>query len=459
MEWYHIRGGIPLRGEYSVKGAKNAALPVLAASVCRSGVHEICGCPRIGDVRWMTEILEALGARCRWEEDRLMVDSRRLDSAQVPRELMAKMRSSVFLMGSLLMRTGEAEIWRPGGCRIGKRPVDIHIDGLRCLGFEVREEEEKIVCRGTCRGGRYVLPYPSVGATENLMMAALSGDSLTVLENCAMEAEIADLQGFLRTLGYSVAGAGGRTILVEGAGRSDCSTGRDTMYFIMEDRIEAATYLMALAGTGGKGVLSGIRSIYLTSVLEVLEQMGCRIRSFEDRIALEAPRRLQSPGCVVTAPYPGFPTDCQPQLLTLAACAEGRTRIREEIFESRFSHKKELAKMGANIETSGKNAIIKGITSLLGAEVCAQDLRGGAALVLAGLMAEGTTAVTGIENIERGYETLEQGLRELGGNIEKHDERKTKETEKPAAEAGGSSSDRRGVSGVSVFPDVSDHEL
>ena len=247
LESYHIRGGTPLHGEYPVKGAKNAALPILAAALCKGGIHEIYGCPDIGDASVMMDILKGLGADCRRDGNCLVVDSRQLTSAAVPRQLMSMLRSSVFLMGSLLMRTGEAVVYRPGGCNIGSRPIDIHTDGLRHLGYTVTEDEEKIVCSGRCRGGRYVLPYPSVGATENLMMAALSGDRLTVLENCAIEPEILDLQGFLRTCGFQVYGAGTGTIAVLGGkGISDA------MYFIMEDRIEAATYLMALAGTGGR---------------------------------------------------------------------------------------------------------------------------------------------------------------------------------------------------------------
>jgi len=414
LEYYEIEGGIPLRGEYRVKGSKNGALPVLAAALCRGGVHEIYGCPEIGDAAAMVEILRSLGAKVRWEDSCLTVDSRNLTSVTVPRELMVQLRSSVFLLGSLLARAGEAVIYRPGGCRIGARPIDIHIAGLQQLGFQVKEEGEKITCRGHCRGGRVRLAYPSVGATENLMMAALSGDCQTVLENCAAEPEIQELQGFLRCCGCRVYGAGTSKIIVEG-GRGH----HDTMYFIGGDRIEAATYMMALAGTGGEGILTGVPDPGLEAVTEVLTRMGAEIRKWEDCMEVRGPHRLKSPGLVATGPYPGFPTDCQPQLLTLAACAEGMTVIREEVFERRFTHKKDLLKMGAHIETCGKNAIIKGVGSLQGSRVEAQDLRGGAALVLAGLMAEGTTCVSGVKHIERGYEDFCGGIRSLGGTIEK----------------------------------------
>lgn len=435
MEYYQIEGSVPLRGEYEIRGAKNAALPILAATLCKGGIHEIYGCPAIGDVRVMLEILESLGARTSWVDDCITVDSRFLKETAVPRDLMERLRSSVFLLGSLLARAEEAVIYRPGGCRIGSRPIDIHIAGLQQLGFSVREEGEKITCCGRCRGGRIRLPYPSVGATENLMVAALSGSGHTVLENCAIEPEIEDLQGFLRSCGYRVYGAGTSKIFIEG-GRGL----HNTMYFIMGDRIEAATYMMALAGTGGEGTLTGMQSLCVASVAEVLEQMNVRVRSWEDRIHIEGPKRLKSPGLVITQPYPGFPTDCQPQLMSLAARAEGLTTIREEIFESRFTHKKDLEKMGANIETCGKNAIIKGVSSLRGCHVEALDLRGGAALVLAGLMAEGETRVTGIEHIERGYQDFCEGIRKLGGTIEKKISETEETTDESADEAADSGS-------------------
>jgi len=423
LDYYEIEGGIPLRGEYRVKGAKNSALPIMAAAVCRAGVHELYDCPRIEDVFTMEKILQALGAKTRWENCCLVVDSRGIDCSTVPAELMTEMRSSVFLLGSLLARCGEATIYRPGGCNIGKRPIDIHISGLQQLGIEVEvsgENGEKVSCRGVCKGGTVTLPYPSVGATENLIMAALSGDGDTIIENCASEPEIADLQGFLRVCGFQVHGGGTDTVFVKGGGSLMKQMPQaDTMYFIMEDRIEAATYIMAAAGTGGRLVLRNIRPELLKEVLRALERMGAAVHAFDDIIEVISPRRLRSPGIVVTEPFPGFPTDCQPQLLTLSTTARGLTTIREEIFESRFTHKKELIKMGANIETCGKNAIIKGVPFLHGEKTEALDLRGGAALVLAGLMAEGTTTVTGIRHIDRGYEDFDKGIRTLGGLIER----------------------------------------
>ena len=420
LESYEIEGGIPLRGEYRVRGAKNSALPILAATVCRGAVYEIYDCPRIGDVFAMEEILRSMGAVISWEKDCIVVDSRGITKTSVPKELMAEMRSSVFLMGSLLARSDEAVIYRPGGCNIGKRPIDIHISGLEQLGFEVTVEGEEVSCRGQCRGGKITLPYPSVGATENLMMAALAGKGDTIIENCAIEPEIEDLQGFLRTCGFQVYGAGTDTIFIKGArGVSLCARPQEVMYFILEDRIEAATYMAAVLGSGGRAVFRNIREKYISEILKCFERMGAAVRTYENTIEVWSCGRLKSPGMIITQPYPGFPTDCQPQLLTLSTMAKGLTTIREEVFESRFTHKNDLVKMGADIEICGKNAIIKGVKTLQGKEVEAKDLRGGAALVIAGLMAEGKTVVNNAFHIQRGYEDFEKGIKDLGGLIEK----------------------------------------
>ena len=416
MEFFRITGGKALSGEYRVNGAKNSALPILAAAVAVPGVHRIMDCPHIEDVRIMMDILKTLGGTVKYEQDCVVVDTTCADGCVVSQSMMSKMRSSVFLLGSMLARTGEAIIYRPGGCRIGKRPIDIHIDGLRAMGFAVDILGEKICCKGKSRGGVITLPYPSVGATENLIMAALSSPEETVIRNCAAEPEIVDLQGFLRCCGCDVSGAGTYEICVRGC---DKKFYNDAEYIIVEDRIEAATYMAAVLGTGGNCVFKNIRPELISSVLSVFERMGAVITSYGDMIEIKSPPKLKSPGIVITEVYPGFPTDCQPQILSLCTVASGITTIREEIFENRFTHKKELLKMGANIEICGKNAIIKGIDSLKGTSVLAQDLRGGAALVLAGLFAEGETTVAGIEHIDRGYREFEKGLSKLGGSIER----------------------------------------
>ncbi len=422
MDKYIIDGGVPLRGEYRIKGAKNSALPIMASTVCRAGIYALYDCPKIGDVFTMEKILRSLGAGTRWEDSCIIIDSRNISENKISKEMMQEMRSSVFLLGSLLTRCGEARIFKPGGCKIGERPIDIHIKGLRELGFEIETSGEEVSCKGTSTGGNFTLPYPSVGATENLIMAALAGKDDTVIKNCATEPEIVDFAAFLNTCGFQVQGAGTDRISVK-AGSPLCRAER--MYFIMEDRIEAATYMMGVAGTGGSATFRNIRPEFLKPVIGVLKGMGAEIKSYDNIIRVDGPERLKSPGFVITEPYPGFPTDCQPQLLTLVTCAAGLTTIREEIFESRFTHKKELVKMGANIEICGKNAIIKGVPFLSGTEVGALDLRGGAALVLAGLMARGQTEVKNIEHISRGYEDFDKGIRSLGGFIERKTERTT----------------------------------
>lgn len=418
MESYRIDGGVSLCGEYRVKGAKNAALPIMAATLCRGGIYALHDCPAISDVVAMEKILNFLGAKTKREASCLVIDSRNLSYNAVSEKLMSEMRSSVFLLGSLLTRFGEASISRPGGCRIGKRPVDIHINGLKSLGFEVQNEGERYSCRGKAAGGELTLPYPSVGATENLIMAALGGRDDTILHNCACEPEIVDFAEFLNVCGFEVCGAGTDTVTIKGG---KCSHRADVEYFITEDRIEAATYMMAVLGTGGRAVFRNIRAELIQSVLNVFLRMGAEVKPFDDVIEICSPPVLKSAGMTVTQPYPGFPTDCQPQLVTLATAASGLTTVREEIFESRFTHKKELLKMGANIEICGKNAIIKGITPLRGSEVTALDLRGGAALVNAALMAEGETTVKDIYHISRGYEDFDKGIRSLGGRIEKRE--------------------------------------
>lgn len=428
MESYRIDGGIPLRGEYRVRGAKNAALPIMAATVCRAGTYELHDCPKISDVYAMEKILKSLGAHTAWKSNCLVIDSSGISGCEISEEMMQGMRSSMFLLGSLMTRCGEAIIHRPGGCRIGKRPIDIHINGLESLGFRIEEKDGRYHSTGTGYGGRVSLAYPSVGATENIIMAALGSKGDTLIENCAKEPEIVDFAQFLTTCGFSVRGAGTDRIFIKG--KDTKLSSRDVMYFIMEDRIEAATYMTAVLGTGGSAVFHNVTDKIMQSVLIVLERMGAHITSYDNAIEVSAPLKLTAAGRVATAPYPGFPTDCQPQLLTLATQAEGQTTICEEIFESRFTHKKELIKMGANIEICGKNAIINGRTTLNGSETEALDLRGGAALVTAALMAEGTSTVNGIEHIARGYESFEKGIQSLGGHIERQGYEKTQKAGK-----------------------------
>lgn len=379
MEKYHIYGGVPIRGTYVARGAKNGALPILAATVAVPGIHRIKNCPDISDLKSMYKILKSLGCHVEVHDEAVVVDTRQLMEYKVPEDLMKEMRSSVFLMGGLLSRCGRASISKPGGCKIGKRPIDIHIYALREMGYKVDGNEETIT-----------------------------------VKNCAKEPEIIDLQNFLNNCGAKISGAGTGIIRIE---KSQNLQG--TEYEVLGDRIEAATYLMAAAATAGHLIAEKINPVHIDSVLHVLTKMGCNIRCSHMRIELSAPKVLLGGINVKTGPYPDFPTDCQPQLMTLLSIAKGESSIEETIFENRFTHSKELNKMGANIEILEKTAIIKGVPFLNGGGVSAQDLRGGAALIIAGLAADSETEISGINHILRGYENIDKNLRKLGGRIER----------------------------------------
>ena len=413
MDCYHIQGGVPLGGEYRIKGAKNSALPVLAAAVARPGIHEIHDCPRIDDVFVMEEILQSLGASTRFEGNCLMADTRNIDNTQVPREVMSRMRSSVFLMGSLLARCGEATITRPGGCRIGRRPIDIHIEGLKQMGFEVEISDEEIKARGRCRGGRVRLPYPSVGATENVLMAASLAEGITIVENAAEEPEIVDLANYLNKMGAKIRGAGTDTIRIEGVKEL-----HGAEYTIIPDRIEAGTYMIAAAMTGGDIIVENVLPEHQKPLIAKLREAGALVEEDIDKVRVVGKLPLK-PVAIKTLPYPGFPTDMQAQMMAMMVIAEGRSKVTETVFENRFMHVVELNRMGANITTEGRSAVVEGPSQLTGCDVRATDLRAGAAMILAGLVAEGVTRIGDIYHIDRGYENIVDKLRNLGAEIER----------------------------------------
>ena len=415
MAEYVIRGGNPLTGEFVPHGAKNAALPILAASILTGDENVFFRCPDISDVVTMKRILNCLGCRIYEEREVLIVDSRSIKCCEVPGELMKKMRSSIFLAGPLLVRCGKAVISQPGGCSIGRRPIDLHIRAMKMLGAAVRETEDGIVLTaGKLRGTDINLDFPSVGATENLMMAALGAEGVTVIHNAAREPEIVDLQNYLVKCGAVISGAGSSRIVIEGRRPL-----RGAGYEIMADRIEAGTFLMAAACTGGSLAVKKIDPEWLKTCCRLLRFSGCSIRKFSDAIELKAPERLYAAGKVKTGPYPGFATDLQPQFAVLMASALGESRIEETVFENRFGFVKELLKMGADIEIFRRIAIIKGKEFLCGARISAGDLRGGAALVLAGLAARGETQIENTEFIERGYCGFHRELRKLGADIDR----------------------------------------
>lgn len=415
MDILSIQGGVPIRGETHVYGAKNAALPILASTVMVSGTSVIEDVPDLEDVHVMLQILEQLGARARFcKEGAVEVDASSIHSTNVPADLMQRMRSSIFLMGPLLARFGEVTISKPGGCVIGQRPIDYHLHGMRQLGAHIDERHGYIRCTANRLLGTFTtLDFPSVGATENLMMAAALADGITVIENAAREPEVEDLARFLIACGASIEGAGDDTVVIRG-----CSTLHGSVYRIIPDRIVTGTLMMAAAATRGEVTILGTNPGHLGAIVQKLRDTGVRVNVDHDIITVKCE---QIPHAVDfrTAPFPGFPTDLQAPFMALLATASGTSVIQESVFEARFKHVDELKRMGADIAVDLRTAVVRGAPSLSGARVTASDLRGGAALLVAALMAEGRTEVDGVSHIDRGYQSIEQHLQALGARIER----------------------------------------
>lgn len=414
MSCYQIEGGRPLNGCLRVQGAKNSVLPILAATLLAPGQSVIENCPQLTDVDTTLDILALLGCRVDREGDTVTVDTSVLSRADIPRRLTGEMRSSVIFLGALLARLGTAELSYPGGCQLGPRPIDLHLAALRTLGAEIWEEGEGLRCRsqGRMEGRTLCLPMPSVGATENAMLAACGCPGLTTIRGAAREPEIVDLQNFLRALGAEITGAGEENIYVRG-GR----VLHPARYRVVGDRIAAATYLCGVGAAGGSVELTGVEPGHLEAVLSCLERAGCTLRTGPGTIALTASAPLRGIEPVHTAPYPGFPTDAQAILMAALAGGRGTTLFVEHIFDSRYGHVPELRRMGADIQVQGRVAQVTATGPLHAASVRGRDLRGCAALVVAGLGAEGTTTVSGLEHIRRGYEGLDRSLRALGAEI------------------------------------------
>ena len=408
-----VRGGRPLQGELTIQGAKNSVLPILAATLLTAGQVEVRNCPRLRDVDASVRILRALGCEARWEGASLLVDTAGLNGCAISDILMREMRSSAIFLGAILARCGQAEMSYPGGCELGPRPIDLHLTGLRELGAEIDDSGGLLHCRAArLRGRELVLSLPSVGATENLMLAACGAEGVTTICNAAREPEIEDLQNFLNACGGKVSGGGSSTVTVEG-GRQfhGCS------YTVMPDRIAAATYLCAVASAGGEGFLRGAREQHLSTVTAVLREAGCDIRGVETGIACACRGRPRAVRPVRTAPYPGFPTDAQAVLMAALLRSRGTTVFEENIFENRYRHVDELTRMGADIRVAGRVAVVTGAETLHGAAVRCTDLRGGAALCVAALAAEGKTHISGTDHIDRGYQDIVGDLRALGADI------------------------------------------
>lgn len=413
MEHFRISGGKKLSGEYALTGAKNAVLPILAATIVTGNKSRIKSCPDLSDVRNMIEILREIGCKVTYDRDEVIVDSTSIDSYTIPEHLMREMRSSVFLMGPMIARCGKVTLSYPGGCEIGSRPIDIHLLALKKLGVNIKESHGFLECTADkLIGNRILLDFPSVGATENAMLAATAAEGETVIINPAKEPEIVDLQLFLNNCGAEITGAGTSEIVIHGR-----KPLHEVEHTVIPDRIEGGTILAAVAMTGGNILLKNSVPEHMSIALSKLRDAGCRIKEGRDYIYLTAPNKLKCIETIKTQPYPGFPTDMQSQFLTIMTIAQGTSIITETIFESRFKHVDELRKMGARIKLDGRTAIITGVKNLTGARVVAKDLRGGASLVLAGLGAEGETIVENICHIDRGYDKFELTLKSIGAEI------------------------------------------
>ncbi len=408
-----VCGGAALSGAVAAQGSKNAALPILAATLLVKEPVRLRNCPRLRDVGNMLHILESLGCTVFREGNDLIVDSGTAANCVLPTALSRELRSSIFLLGSVLSRFSEADAPYPGGCEIGNRPIDLHLAGLRKLNAEIVERGGRIRCQGANLSGAVVdFEYPSVGATENIMMAAVRAKGTTVIRNAACEPEIVDLEGFLNACGFRVSGAGTPTVTVEGV-----EEGHGTTYCIMPDRIVTGTYLIGAAITRGDVTVTGTRPDTVDALLSKLSACGCDVTAAKDAVRVRAKRRPRCVEFTETRPYPGFPTDLQPQLFSLLSVAEGTSVLVENVFENRFKHAQELKKMGAENRILDRTAVITGVARLHGATVTAHDLRGGAALVLAGLCAEGDTVIEHAERIERGYEQIDLAIGALGGAV------------------------------------------
>ena len=413
MDKFIIEGGGKLYGKADIQSAKNSVLPLLAASVLTDEQVTIRDVPAISDVENMLHILTELGCKISRTADSVIIDSVNAVSHEIPARLTKELRSSVFMLGSVLTRFHRAKISYPGGCDIGLRPIDLHLSGLKRLGVRIVEESGYISCSAEkLSGADILLDFPSVGATENIILAAVRAEGLTVIRNAAKEPEIVDLQNFLNAMGGKVRGAGGGTVFVEGVEKL-----RGVEYTPIKDRIEAGTFLIAAASCGGEIEMDGVPEENIAALLHKLRENGCKIHIKNDRIILRSDGRLFAADLIETTPFPGFPTDLQAQFSALACTAKGTTLVVENLFETRYKYAAELKRMGADITVRGRNAVIRGVEKLHGASMTAGDLRGGAALVIAALKAEGVSSVADLSHIDRGYADFEYKLKKLGARI------------------------------------------
>ena len=414
MGKYTIIGGNRLEGEVNIQGSKNSVLPILAATILNCNKSIISNCPNIMDVTAMINILEKLGCKIDFENNVASIDSENMNIGIIPEELVKVMRSSITLLGPILSRFKKVRIAFPGGCTIGNRPIDIHIKALKLLGAKIIEKQGYLYCEANkLKGNKIFLDFPSVGATENIMLAATMAEGETIISNCAKEPEIVDLARFLKAMGAQIRGEGTDTIRILGV-----RDFKEVVYKPIYDRIEAGTFMITAAITKSLFKINGIDGVHLKPIIAKLTEMGIAIEINKNSMIVDGRKKL-NPVDIKTMPYPGFPTDMQAQMMSLLCTVKGTSIITETIFENRFMQAVELKRMGANIKIDGRSAVIEGIDRFTGSEVTATDLRAGAALILAGLTAEGSTTINDIYHIDRGYVSIEQKLKGLGADIER----------------------------------------
>ncbi|MBC5997756.1 UDP-N-acetylglucosamine 1-carboxyvinyltransferase [Romboutsia ilealis] len=408
-----VKKSNPLKGSVKIDGAKNAVLPIIAATLLAKGKSVIKEVPNLRDVHVISDLLRHLGAEVEYEGKTLTVDATNITTCEAPYELVRKMRASFLVMGPLLSRFNHTKISMPGGCAIGTRPIDLHLKGFKCLGADVEIDHGFVEARTEkLKGAKLYLDFPSVGATENIMMAACLAEGTTIIENAAEEPEIVDLANFLNEMGADVKGAGTNTIRIKGV--KELIGAEHT---VIPDRIEAATYMVAAAMTKGDIVIENVLMEHLKPVTAKLKEAGCKIIELENAVRVIGPETLK-PIDIKTLPHPGFPTDVQAQFMAMLTVAKGTGVVIETVFENRYMHVAEFNRMGANIKIEGRTAVVKGVDQLYGAKVNATDLRAGAALILCGLIAEGDTEIGEIYHIQRGYVDIDKKITALGGNIE-----------------------------------------
>lgn len=410
-----VSGGRRIEGELTVQGAKNSVLPLLSAAVLTRGESVLHNCPHLTDVDAACRILTGLGCRCVRSGSTIIVDSSSVGGSDIPDELMREMRSSIMFLGSILGRTGRCRLSFPGGCELGARPIDLHLSALRQMGAVISEEHGilDVSTPDGLKGARIILSFPSVGATENILLAAVTAKGITELHNAAREPEICDIADYLTKCGARISGAGSGVIVVEGVDRL-----HPAEHSVIPDRIAAATYLCCAAATGGELLLSGCRTEDMTAILAVLESMGCRGYAYGGgKLYFSRKRRLTAPPTIRTMPYPGFPTDIQAPVMAVTTLAQGTSVFVETIFDNRYRHVPELVRLGASIKAEGRVAVIEGVQRLTGAKLQAVELRGGAALITAALAAEGVSEIRGLNYIDRGYDSIENILRQAGADI------------------------------------------